>query len=1069
MSAVPNLTSSPVARPQRPVSQQIERVEYVIQAALMLLAAGTLLAAVLRPAGETSGTSAREAFAHAVPVIVGIVTLLAGASVTYRRQHDVVGRVFAMLCATLALSLAAPLKAWTVAVPLAGGLLLTFALVYPSQIRLIAGRPVLRWLPMPAILLTLAILAIVPPAREAITIGFGVLTGLGAIIILGLRAMFASAPTVRERSRIALPATAVAFGPLFMRASGLWQLPLTWGMLALTTFPVTIAVSERHQQPIDARQVFGVTTAYGTIAAIVAAGYALLVAGLNVALGRRLPATNPFLVALLSVILVAGLEPLRQYLQARIDRIFFRSRASYEDRISTFRRDLVPLDTLDDVVQLLKQQVREGLLPSHVYVFLQDALSGDYVAAGDAPQPDTDIRFETDSSLVRKLSTSQGPLYFEFNKPLPQGLASDHARLSIIRTPVVAPLLGQTGLLGFVAIGPMRSGEEFQLADLHFAQELAEQASFAVARSRVAEDLERREHELDVLSQIAQAINFATEPEPLMELVYVQATKLFDMTAFSVIEHHADARALGCRFYACGDKRDTERVGQFWPDAVGLAGEVIRSGRPIMTRDYPAECAHRGVKPHEAGARAWMGVPLNSATQTLGVLAAMNNGAGAAFSEQQLNLLWAIADLMATALERTRLSSQAEARARQIAILDGVMGTLSPTLKMDRLLPSILEAATNLMGSEVGALYLLDEEATELVLQAIVGDSDELAGTRLPLGVGTAGQAVEAGAPIIHNVAAPGISAETPLRRLHADSILAVPLRANGTTLGAIEVVGRRDGTPFSNEETTLLMTFAGQASAAIENAQLLQSEGEDTQSRAELISFVSHELKNPLTSIRGYTDLLKSGELGEINEAQLQFLTTIRNNIDRMSHFIIDLADVARIEAGRLTLDPEPTSVEVIVEETLGSLEANIARKGQSLSVKLETNLPLIDADPTRMVQVLTNLVSNASKYTPEGGRIMIGAARQAIRDPQTGQQRRVVHHWVRDNGIGIDQADVGRIFESFFRTSAARDMAPGTGLGLSIVHNLVEQHGGQIWVESVPGSGSTFHYTIPASDLPH
>lgn len=1069
MSAVSNIFTSPAPR-QRQV-QPLERVESTLQVALMLLAAGALVAAAFRAPGWAA-QAGRAPFARYVPLIVGAVALAAGGIVTHHRQNDVAGRVFAMFCAALALGLASPFQNWAVAVPLIGGLLLAFVLVYPSEVQPVAGHPALRWAPMPIMLAGLALIGVAPAAGEAIATIFGLFAGLGAIATLAVRALLAGAPTVREQARLALPAAIVSFGPLLLRIAGVWPLASFWGMLALVVFPVAVALSERRRQTIDARQVFGATTAYGLIAAAVAAGYTLLVAGLNVTvgtlLGHGLPATSPILVALLSVAVAAALEPLRNALQERIDRTFFRSRASYADRIGIFRRDLMPVDGLDEIAHLLKQQAREGLMPTHVYVFLQDPLSGDFVAAGDGPRPDTDVRFEADGSLAQALSASRGALYLEFGKPLPPALAADHTRLAIIRTPIVAPLQGQRGLLGFVAIGPKRSGEPFELADLHFAQGLAEQASFAVARARVADDLERREHELDVLSQIAQAINFTSAPEPLMELVYVQASKLIDMTSFSVIQHHAEARALGYRFYARGSQREAERVGEFWPDSVGLAGEVVRTGRPIVTRDYSAECARRGVSPHDAGARAWMGVPLNTATRTLGLLVAGNNRAGAAFNEQQLKVLWAIADQMATALDKARLSAQAEARAGQIAILNQMSTALSPSLELEGLLQRTIEAAIDLTGSQSGGLYLLDGETSELVLQAISGDSGEPVGTRLPLGVGTAGEAIETGAPIIHNVAAPGISVETPLHQLHADSVLAAPLRLDDATIGVIEVIGRRDGAPFGSEEATLLTTFAGQAAAAIENARLAESYRQGNRSRAELISFVAHELKNPITSIRGYSDLLKSGEIGEINPTQTQFLTTIRNNIDRMALLITDLSDAARIEAGHLVLDPEPTAVDVIVEEALQGLEGEVSRKNQSLSVRLEANLPLIDADPARMVQVLTNLISNASKYTPEGGRIAVGAAQQVVTDPRSGRARRVVHHWVRDNGIGISEADQRRIFDSFYRAEGARNMAPGTGLGLSITRSLVESHGGEIWVESIPGSGSTFHFTIPVSNLP-
>jgi len=224
--------------------------------------------------------------------------------------------------------------------------------------------------------------------------------------------------------------------------------------------------------------------------------------------------------------------------------------------------------------------------------------------------------------------------------------------------------------------------------------------------------------------------------------------------------------------------------------------------------------------------------------------------------------------------------------------------------------------------------------------------------------------------------------------------------------------------------------------------------------------------LKNPMTSIKGYTELLAAGSVGEINEMQSNFLQTIRANVERMSVLVSDLNDNAKIEANRLRLDFKPVNVPDVLDQTLKSTKRQVDEKRQSVTTQVSDGLPNIWADEVRVGQVLSNLVSNAHKYTPEGGEIMVGAEASANQwDPEGAKQ--VVHLWVKDDGIGISIEDQAKIFQKFFRSedTKARE-APGTGLGLNITKSLVEMQGGQIWFESEYRAGTTFHFTIPVAE---
>jgi signal transduction histidine kinase len=220
------------------------------------------------------------------------------------------------------------------------------------------------------------------------------------------------------------------------------------------------------------------------------------------------------------------------------------------------------------------------------------------------------------------------------------------------------------------------------------------------------------------------------------------------------------------------------------------------------------------------------------------------------------------------------------------------------------------------------------------------------------------------------------------------------------------------------------------------------------------------------MTSIKGYTELLAAGSVGQINEMQANFLNTIRSNVERMSALVSDLNDNAKIEAGRLRLDYKPVDVPEVVDEVVRSTKRQVEDKRQAIELQLPARLPQVWADRIRVGQVLTNLVSNAHKYTTEGGKIMVGAeATNNQWDPEGA--RRVVHLWVKDNGIGISLEDQAKIFQKFFRSDdmKAREV-PGTGLGLNITKSLVEMQGGRIWFDSEFRNGTTFHFTIPVAE---
>ncbi len=220
---------------------------------------------------------------------------------------------------------------------------------------------------------------------------------------------------------------------------------------------------------------------------------------------------------------------------------------------------------------------------------------------------------------------------------------------------------------------------------------------------------------------------------------------------------------------------------------------------------------------------------------------------------------------------------------------------------------------------------------------------------------------------------------------------------------------------------------------------------------RRDFVSNVSHELRTPLASMKAVTETLKGGALEDPSEAQ-RFFQHLENEIDNMTQAVVELLELSRIESGQVPFKLKPVEPLRLLQAAAERMEVQAERAGLTLTVDGPADLPAVRADAERIEQVLINLLHNAIKFTPSGGAVSASARAEGG----------WVQFSVRDNGVGIQPDAMARIFERFYKADQSRSEG-GTGLGLSIARHTVEAHGGRIWVESVPGEGSTFTFTLP------
>ncbi|MCX6020139.1 MAG: HAMP domain-containing sensor histidine kinase [Chloroflexi bacterium] len=252
----------------------------------------------------------------------------------------------------------------------------------------------------------------------------------------------------------------------------------------------------------------------------------------------------------------------------------------------------------------------------------------------------------------------------------------------------------------------------------------------------------------------------------------------------------------------------------------------------------------------------------------------------------------------------------------------------------------------------------------------------------------------------------------------------------------------------------TTMHAKGGEPAGTLYSFRDVTREREVDRMKSEFIALVSHELRTPLTSIAGYVDLLLAREAGELAPSQDEFLTIVKKNSDRLSALINALLDIARIESGKVELQSGPIDLAGLVQSAAVSVRPQIEAKRQRLVLDLPAAAPPAWGDADRVTQILTNLLSNANKYTPQGGKITVAVQTEDA--------------WMRvavsDTGIGMTHDEVGQLFTKFFRArNRTTQETGGTGLGLAITRSLVEMQGGEMQVESAAGQGSTLSFTLP------
>jgi signal transduction histidine kinase len=656
-------------------------------------------------------------------------------------------------------------------------------------------------------------------------------------------------------------------------------------------------------------------------------------------------------------------------------------------------------------------------------------------------------------------------------------------RRSQIRTVLGVPMLREETLLGALAFWRDEVCP-FSDAQIELVKSFADQAVIAIENVRLFKELEARNGDLtDALArqmataEVLRVISRSqTDIRPVFGAILDSAVRLCtaDLGAIFTVE---SGHLVPAEISPSTPERWAV-IRESYPrpvDTTSNLGRAVVEARVVHVPDFDDPQAGPAMTQvvKGLGFRSQLTVPLIRGGQPIGVLA-LNRRQPGPFAEALIELVQAFADQAVIAVENARLLSELQERTKELTrsvgeltALSDVSRALSSTLDLATVLTIIVARAVQLSRVDGGVVFEYDAAAEEFVQRVATETGGALAEvrrtTRFRKGEGVLGRTAITLEPAqVPDITVPG-AYESRLRENLIESgiraILAVPMVREDRLIGCLAVTRNHPG-EFPAETIELMRTFATQSALAIQNARLFRELADKSrqlevasQHKSEFLANMSHELRTPLNAIIGFSEVLSERMFGELNDKQDEYLKDIHASGQHLLSLINDILDLSKIEAGRMELELLDFDLSVVIDNALMLVRERAARRGIALHRTVDERLGPIQGDERKIRQVLLNLLSNAIKFTPEGGRIEVGAK------PVNGS----IEVSVTDTGVGIAPEDQEAVFEEFRQVGTADKKVEGTGLGLTLSRKFVELHGGRIWVKSQVGGGSTFTFTVP------
>ncbi len=603
-----------------------------------------------------------------------------------------------------------------------------------------------------------------------------------------------------------------------------------------------------------------------------------------------------------------------------------------------------------------------------------------------------------------------------------------------------------------------------------------------------AEEIAAQKDSIELLGDIGKELTASLDLDTILFKLYERVNQIVDASVFGVGLYRPEQRLIDYSLAIENGKR-YQPYTRDMKDKNQFAVWCVDHRKPVWLNDVATEYSkyiehyrHGGEALEDGSASqppaSMLYLPLVAQDRVLGVLTIQSFRKNA-YTAKHVQLLENLASYTTIALDNAsayRRINEREAevreRANELVTINRITQALSTELDTAALIQLVGDQVRDVFRAPIAYVALLDRATMMVHFPYCHGETPE----PRPFGTGLTSQIIRTGQPLLINEDLAAGTAKLGVARVGraASSYLGVPIPSGGETIGVISVQSTEQEGRFSEADLRLLSTVASAMGVTFHNAKLYQ-EATEARAAAEdadaaksaFLSTVSHELRTPLTSVLGFAKIIRrrleerlfplipedDRKVKQAKNQVVENLGVVVSEGERLTKLIDDVLDLAKIEAGKFTWNMETISLPEVVDRALSATSSLMEAKKLTLVREVDEGLPAITGDRDRLIQVVINLISNAVKFTDTG---TIGCTAK-LRDGEI-----VVS--VADSGIGIAPADQPKVFEKFKQVGdTLTDKPKGTGLGLPICKEIVESHGGRIWVESEPGQGSTFSFALP------
>ncbi len=844
---------------------------------------------------------------------------------------------------------------------------------------------------------------------------------------------------------------------------------INWSTLIV---PIALAFSIIRYRLFDIDTVINRSIVYITLTLLVIIAYFLTIQAMLI-LGLGMDYNHPVFVALLVLFFSLVLDPLRQQVQKLVDRVMYNRRPNLALLLQEQSRKMAASIDLEHLLNILLENLSLASSSERIQVFLFQSREQTYRLAAASGHVHTEPELPITHPIPVTLAEAEEILHLPDmdSSGLSPAAAFMHRESQIL----CIPLRAHQQLVGWIGLDVQQNGNLYSLDERNLLRTLTDQAAVAIQNALLYRESQEMTRQLTILNHIGSIVTSTLNLKELLSRFLNQLADTMSVEAASVMLIDTNTRDLvfqvtvgpGCHILP----------GVRVPlHSRSIAALVADTGNPVLSNHAQSDLRWYSQIDHLTGfvTRQLICVPVLQGNSVVGTIEVINRRDGRPFTSSDLSLLTALSSQVSAAVQNARLYASIDQalseRVSELAMMQEMDRLLNTTLDLDRVLNLTLQWATHLTMADTGAIGLVfhDRERQGILIATTQGrlsslrqNGDEL----IPINQGLIGQVVTEAHPLnIGDVKKNGHDNPTRVSPL---SVLIVPVIREDQVIGVI-VLESCQLNRFSSQDEELVIRLADHTAIAMENSRLYQEIKRANDSKTEFVSLVSHELKAPMTLIKGYTELLQMNDAATTDTELIQVCGSIVGGVERMQHLIDELLQIARLESGRIKLDLYPISIQATLAQIIPLFRQAIQEQELSFSLHMPPDLPFIQADPVRLEQILINLISNAIKYTPKGQSIEVSVCRYDDPEhPDPTSPHGFVCCTVRDTGIGISPDDQQLLFGRFFRSSNPQvRKQPGTGLGLFITKTIVEMHGGKIWVTSHLDQGSAFSFTIPIAE---